>query len=127
MNISKLEEILNPYENSIDDLDKKFSELVESCFEDTYSDNDTFDCERKFLKTKEEVISEFLRLGLSDEDAIKAEQALQMSKDEEYDDSLNESNNLVSEFESELSSAFDNMLNDLDMEDDEDKIKNDED
>jgi hypothetical protein len=125
MNLSKLEEILNPYENSIDDLEKKFSELVESCYEDTYLDNDTFDYERKFLKTKEEVISEFLRLGLSDEDAIKAEQALQMSKDEQYDESLNESNNLVSEFESELSSVFDNMLKDLDVEDDEDKIKND--
>jgi hypothetical protein len=125
MNISKLEEILNTYENQIDDLENKFLELMESCYEDTYDSN--FECKREFLKTKQEVISEFLILGLSDEDAIKAEQALQMSKDGQYDESLNESKKLVSEFESTLTSAFDNMLNDLDMEDDEDKIKNDED
>lgn len=127
MNISKLDEILNTYENKIDDLENKFGELMESCYEDIYDNDSSFDFKREFLKTKQEVISEFLILGLSNEDAIKAEQALQMSKDGQYDESLNESNKLVSDFESTLTSAFDNMLNDLDMEDDEDKIKNDED
>ena len=39
MNISKLEEILNTYENQIDDLENKFLELMESCYEDTYDSN----------------------------------------------------------------------------------------
>lgn len=122
MDISKLEEILNPYENSINDLEIKFSELCESCFKDTYSDTDEFDYKREFLKTKAEVISEFILLGLSNEDAVEAEQTLQMSKDCQYDESLND----LIKLETDLTNIFDNMLIDLTMDDSE-KIKPDED
>ena len=117
MNISKLEEIMNPYENSIDNLEKKLSVLVESCYKDTYTLDSDFEHKREFLKTVEEVISEFLRLGLSDKDAIKAEQALQMSKDGKYDNT----NDDIEKLTKALSDSVEEMFEDLFKDEPENK------
>jgi hypothetical protein len=117
LNISKLEEILNPYENSIDNLEKKLSVLVESCYKDTYTLDSDFEHKREFLKTVEEVISEFLRLGLSDKDAMKAEQALQMSKDGQYDNT----NDDIEKLTKALSDSVEEMFEDLFKDEPENK------
>ena len=90
---------------------------MESCYKDTYTLDSDFEHKREFLKTVEEVISEFLRLGLSDKDAIKAEQALQMSKDGQYDNT----NDDIEKLTKALSDSVEEMFEDLFKDEPENK------